>query len=435
MYKPFCVVSCCPDTYSGYGAHSRDFLKALYEAKKDEWDIKILSLRWGETSLGFINNNKEEWGWLNDLTLPGVSLPKQPEYWFQITVPNEFQPIGKWNCGVTAGIETTLCHTSWVEGCNRMNLVIATSNFTKQVLESSFYEMRDRNNNKTGELRIHVPIKVLFEGIDTTKYFFIDSKEIEEGPIVDELDNINEDFCFLFVGHWLPGILGEDRKNVGLLVKTFLEAFANTKKPPALILKTAGGGASILDRDEILHKLNIIHNSVKGKLPPVYLIHGEVSDSLMNILYNHPKIKAMVMLTKGEGYGRPLAEFTQSKKPVVASLWSGHLDFLSKEHTYLIGGSTTPVHPSAVVRDMILPEAQWFSPNVGDIDRMWKSLFNNYKTYSEPSKIQAHRIKTTFNLEEMKKELVKILDATAPKYNPLVIPKMPNMALPKLTKI
>lgn len=437
MYKPLCIVSCCPDTYSGYGAHSRDFIKALYEGKKDDWEIRVMSLRWGDTSFGFIDDNLVEWGWIKPLLLENGIIPKQPEFWFQITVPNEFQPIGKWNCGVTAGIETTLCHTTWIEGCNKMNLILATSNFTKEVLEKSIYELRDNNNNKTGELKITTPIKVLFEGVDTSKYFFIKDEDIFEGPIVDELDAIDEEFCFLFVGHWLPGVLGEDRKNVGLLIKTFLEAFADVKNPPALVLKTSGGGASILDRDDILNKLHAIHNIVKGKLPPVYLIHGEFSDSQMNILYNHSKIKAMVCLTKGEGYGRPLAEFTQSKKPVVASNWSGHLDFLSKENTYLIGGGVTPVHPSATMRDIILKEAHWFSPNVDDIMRMWKAMYNNYKMYIEPSKIQAHRIKTVFNLEEMKKELVKILSETTPKYQPLVIPKLPaNMGpLPKLTKV
>lgn len=437
MQRPLCVVYCCPDTYSGYGAHSRDFLKALYEAKSEVWDIKVLSVRWGETSFGFIDNNEKDWGWIKPLIVIGNQLPKQPEYWFQITIPSEFQPIGKWNCGVTAGIETTLCHTSWIEGCNRMNLVLATSKFTKEVLEQSKYQIRDNNNNPTGEIFIKTPIKVLFEGVDTSKYFFIKNEDLPSDPIIEDLDEIEEDFCFLFVGHWLSGIIGEDRKNVGILVKTFLESFRNMKKPPALILKTSGGGTSIMDREECLSKLNTIHNLVEGKLPPVYLLHGQFTDSQMNLLYNHPKVKAMVSLTKGEGYGRPLAEFTQSKKPVVASNWSGHLDFLTKEHTYLIGGTITQVHPSAVVKDMILPEAGWFSANIDDVHRMWKAMYENYKTYLEPSKIQAFKIKTTLNLEEMKKELVKIMDESAPKYQPLIIPKLPSnlQSLPKLTKI
>ena len=119
MNKPLCVISACPDTYSGYGARSRDFIKALYTLKKEEWEIKILSQRWGATPWNFIEKNKEEWGWMQPLILQGNQLPKQPEYWIQITVPNEFQPVGKtFNLGLTAGIETTICDPSWIEGIN-----------------------------------------------------------------------------------------------------------------------------------------------------------------------------------------------------------------------------------------------------------------------------------------------------------------------------
>jgi len=47
MSKPICIVSCQIDTYSGYGARSRDFVKSLIKNKDKEWDIKILSQRWG----------------------------------------------------------------------------------------------------------------------------------------------------------------------------------------------------------------------------------------------------------------------------------------------------------------------------------------------------------------------------------------------------
>ena len=47
----------------------------------------------------------------------------------------------------------------------------------------------------------------------------------------------------------------------------------------------------------------------------------------MNEIYNHSKIKAMVSLTKGEGFGRPLLEFSLTKKPIMVSGWSGHMDF------------------------------------------------------------------------------------------------------------
>ena len=55
----------------------------------------------------------------------------------------------------------------------------------------------------------------------------------------------------------------------------------------------------------------------------------------MNELYNHPKVKAMVSMTKGEGYGRPLAEFGLSKKPIIASGWSGQCRFPNSRYILL----------------------------------------------------------------------------------------------------
>ena len=157
--KQLCVISAPPDTYSGYGARARDFIKAIYELKKDEWDIKIMLQRWGQTPWGFIKNNEEEWGWMQPLILETPQLPRQPDVWFQITIPNEFQPVGKVNFGVTAGIETNVCAPTWVDGCNRMTATFVSSKHAKNVLESSSFEEKDKNTNQTVlTIRLHKPV-------------------------------------------------------------------------------------------------------------------------------------------------------------------------------------------------------------------------------------------------------------------------------------
>ena len=121
MSKPTFAISCPIDTYSGYGARSRDIVKAIIEL--DKYDVKIAPQRWGNTPFGFIKDHPE-WGFLNKYILTNPQLPAQPEIWMQITVPNEFQPIGKYNIGCTAGIESTIAPADWIEGCNRMNLIL-----------------------------------------------------------------------------------------------------------------------------------------------------------------------------------------------------------------------------------------------------------------------------------------------------------------------
>jgi len=424
--KPLVVVSCPLETMSGYGARSRDIVKALL--KHDKYDVKVISQRWGSTSWNALDINNEEDKKLLDTIWKHPQLPQQPDVWIQITVPNEFQSVGKFNIGITAGIETTICAPEWVEGINRMNLTLVSSNHAKNVFESSTFEKRDKNTNQTvGVIKLEKPIEVLFEGVDLNKYFYIDDNDLEETDLVLSLDNIKEEFCYLFVGHWLQGEIGEDRKNVGYMIKAFLETFKNKKNKPALILKTSQVTNSIMDREEILKKIDAVKQTVKGDIPNVYLLHGDLDDKDINDLYNHNKVKAMLSLTKGEGFGRPLLEFSTSKKPIIASNWSGHLDFLHPEYSILVGGTLTDIHPSAAVQNMILNEAQWFRPDDISVANSFKDVFENYNKYLESSKRQAHYSKTNFSFDKMVEALDNIFENK--------IPKQVELKLPKLKKV
>ena len=423
--KQYCVISCPIDTYSGYGARARDFVKALYELKKDEYDVEILAQRWGSTPWGYIKDHSEEWGFLQPL-LAKQPMTKQPDLWIQITVPNEFQSVGKFNIGITAGIETTLCPVSWIDGLNRMNITLASSKHAKDIMMSTGYKEQDKNGNAIRDLKVEKPIEVLFEGVDLNKYFYIADEDLDGTDLVQSLDEIKEEFCYLFVGHWLQGDLGEDRKNVGLTVKTFLETFRNKKNKPALILKASGAGSSIMDRNTMLDKIDAIRNTISGDLPNIYLLHGELDDKDINNLYNHGKVKAMISLTKGEGFGRPLLEFTLAKKPIIATAYSGHVDFLYMENTCLVGGSLKQIHPSAVVDNLLVKESAWFSPDVKQAEFYLRDVYEKYSKYEEKAKKQAHQSKTKFSFEEMKTLLGTYLDK---------IPKQVGLTLPKLKKI
>jgi glycosyltransferase involved in cell wall biosynthesis len=417
------VVSCPIDTYSGYGARSRDFVKGLLADKK--YDVKILSQRWGNTRFGYLEDHNEDD--LSSRIIP--NLTEKPDIWIQITVPNEFQPVGKFNIGVTAGMETTLVHHSWIEGCNRMNLVLTSSKHSKSVFESTQYERKDKNTKQhAGMIKVEVPIEVLLEGADLTKY--------SDNPTTElDLSSVDESFCYLVVGHWMQGDFGHDRKNIGYTVKAFLEAFKNKPSQPALILKTQQVGTSILDREAILDKIEDIKRSVKGKLPNVYLLHGEISDQQMNQLYNHPKVRVMVSHAKGEGFGRPLLEFSVVGKPIIASGWSGQIDFLQGDKCVLIGGNLQNVHPSAVQKDMILKEAQWFTPDDGQVGKAFKETYKSYKKYIQLAKQQKHFSKTNFSMEVMIKNLHDLLDKYVPEFPKQIKLTLPKLNLPKLEKL
>jgi len=424
--KPLLIISCPIDTYSGYGARSRDIVKALIEQNK--YDVKVLPQRWGNTPWGFIKDHSEEWGYLEPHLLPqGNQLPAKPKVWIQITVPNEFTPLGDYNIGITAGIETTICHNTWVDGVNRMDLTLVSSEHAKATFERSHFTKQTPQGQVLEEVFVKKPIEVLLEGANLDKYF--PSKETNNF----DLTSIKESFAYLFVGHWMQGDVGEDRKNVGLLIKAFYETFKNKKKTPALILKTSGAGASYMDRDMILNKLHQIRSTVEAEtLPNIYVLHGELSDKEVNDLYNHKKVKAMVSLTKGEGFGRPLLEFSLTKKPIIATNWSGHIDFLDSKFTTLLQGELKQVHPSAQVKDMILAESSWFSPNHGEIGVKLNDMYKNYKNYEKGAMLQYHKSKNNFSFQNMADHLSIIFDQYVPEFPSAVQLSLPKLEMPKI---
>ena len=427
--KPLMLITGPVATRSGYGSHSRDLVRSLIAM--DKFDIHINSLRWGNCPMNAIDESKPEDVEILSRILKNNELSRQPEIHIQISVPNEFTPIAKYNIGITAGIENTAPKAEWIQGMNRMNMNIVPSKFVKGIFESvSYEEINEQTKQKTGELKCTSPIEVLFEGVDTKVYG--KTKDISD-DLKTEMSNIEERFVFLYTGHWLQGDLGHDRKDTGMLLKTFLETFKNKPNPPALVMKTSGATFSIIDRNEIKQKIEEIKDTVKGKLPPVYFLHGDLTDEEMNQLYNYPKVKAHITFTHGEGFGRPLLEASVSEKIVIASDWSGHKDFLNKNNSVLLPGTITPVHKSSLPKEMLVECAQWFTVNYQYASQVMMDVFKNNRKYNMMAKKQSMYNRVNFSMDKMTKDFGKILDRYLPKFEEQ--PQQVDLKLPKLKMI
>ena len=230
---------------------------------------------------------------------------------------------------------------------------------------------------------------------------------------------------------WGAGNYGEDRKDIAKLVKIFYESFANKKEQPALILKSNQATFSILDREECLSKINNIKSKFPSdwNLPNVYLLHGSLSTEEMNKLYNHPKVKAFVSLTHGEGYGRPMQEATMVGLPVIASGWSGQMDFLSETDSMLLGGELVEVPKSQHWKDIIIPESQWFNVNEQQAYKAMNYCFENYDEVKEKALNLMKVNRDKFTLDKMSEKLDEIITPMIDK-----IPTQVGIKLPKLKK-
>ena len=417
-------------TRSGYGDHCRDLMKSL--RKMDKYDIKIIPLRWGNTPQNQVDGESDFGRWMLERVVPQLEF--KPDVFMQVSVANEFEPKGEYNIGVTAGVETTICPKDFIDGCNKMDLIIVPSNFTKQNIGGTVYQQQDQASGQiVGELRVTKPIQVLFEGVDTEIF--------SKGSGKDVLANVKEDFNFLIVGHWLKGDIGQDRKDIGMAIKTLATVFQYlpADKKPGIIVKTSHAGFSVIDREGTREKLEAVLKPFGDKCPSLYLIHGDMEETDMSNLYHHPKVKAMVSFAKGEGYGRPMAEFTLTGKPIIASGWSGQMDFLPPEHAVLLEGSLTAVHESAADQ-FIMKEAQWFTVNYSTAANKLYDVYKNYDIYLKQSEGLKENTKSKFTLDKMHDTFSEILDSnikSKPKLVPFNVPKLNSskMQIPKLNKI
>ena len=434
-YRPKCIVRAPVTTRSGYGGMSRDIVRHLIEY--DKYDVEVHSINWGETPMNALDVNNSADKMILERIVP-EEFSTQPDLYISISIPTEFQPRGKYNIGITAGIETTQASVEWVEAMNRMDVNFVISEHAKKVFDASKYQAHNEHGEQIGVMECQKPIEVLHNCIDTYTYKKLNRAQLESS-VKSMIDTIPEKFNFMFVGHWLRGEIGHDRKNVGLLVKLFYELFKREefKERPGLILKTNAVNSSLLDREEIISKVKSVKNSVELEdgetLPNVYIVHGELTDKELNSLYNHNKVKVHITFTKGEGFGRPLLEASLTGKPIIAPGWSGHMDFLNPEQSILLGGELEDVHESAQWETILVEGSKWMQIDPNMAATAMVEAFKNYKPWRTKANKLAKANKNNFNYKKIRSNMWKLLDKYVPEFQEPV--KKMELNLPKLTKV
>ena len=421
------------NTRSGYGDHARSLFYSIMD--REDLDIKCLDVKWGSTPRNHLRPEVPRHKKLLDSFVDQEQIQGQPDVLIDIRIPNEFASGAKVNIGITAGVETDVVSPEFLEGMNRMNFNIVPSKFTADTFNRCTYDkMQDLPNGqkqKAGEIKNEKPIAVLFEGVDTDIYFPKQKHELEK-DVYDELNElIKEDFAYLHVGQWGKGGFGEDRKNIGVLIKSFLKAFANISNPPALVLKTNGANFSLLDRHETKKRIKEVTDMFTGvDLPNIYLIHGDFTIEEMSTLYNHPKIGAFITCTHGEGFGRPMLEASCCDLPVIATKWSGHLDFLTDSESMLIDGFLKEVPKSALWKPIIVEPSKWFNVNEADVVRKIRTFHKKRKLIQKKANRLGKKNRREFSLKAMADKFNDIINDVLKE-----VPQAVSLKLPKLKKV
>ena len=438
--KPVFIFESSLFVRAGYGDWSMALAKSLLRYNKihnDKYDIKIVPTRWGacpsKHSIDELKDDEERE--LFTMILK-QQLQKIPEVYMKVSISNEFKKMGKFNIGASAFVEVTIPPTEFIEGVNNMDAVFTMSKFSKDVMEKAAFNKKFQDGH-TEPLKVNKSIDIVPWGVNTNIF-----KKTDE--TINSIDNImskiHEEHCFLFCGQWTHGNgLYIDRKDIGMLIKTFLSTFKNEKIKPALILKTSGVNFSKIDKADILNKIHLIKQDVGDiGLPEVYLIHGELSDSELNALYNHKKVKAHINFTHGESWGMSLLQASLSGKPILATNWGGHLDYLNKDNCNLLDAEIKQISGGSV-NDYYMKESSWAYVNYDQAGRKMKGLLD--PDIYEKLLVKADNLRIEneqkFSLQAMDNEFHAFLDKI-PEFameSKIVLPKLTKIQLPQLKKI
>lgn len=343
---------------SGYGVHSRQIFK--YLMKKQGIDLKVQILPWGITP--WYLNSDDLNGLVGEIIQRSNITPEdQFDVSLQVQLPNEWDPeAAKYNVGITAGVETDGANPMWASThCEKMDMVIVPSEHSKNSLLKY-------SSTKT-------PVNVVPESFYEELLY---SKE--QLPDLD-LD-FSTDFNFLTVGV-LTGLSPEtDRKNLFYQIKWFVEHFKNNENV-GLVVKTNRGRETTIDRKGTAMMLKKLLNEIGHTgTPKVYLLHGAMSRKELTSLYRHPKIKAFVSATRGEGFGLPLLEASVAELPVIATNWSSHKEFLDLGKWLPVKYDLVPVHETKVDNNIFIKNSKWAFVKEED----FKSKLENF--YNKPQK-------------------------------------------------
>jgi glycosyltransferase involved in cell wall biosynthesis len=383
-------------TQSGYGEHTRFIFRSLM-SRPDLFDVYLIPTSWGKT--GWLMEETEERNQIDEIvkrTAESMQKGIVFDVSMQVTIPNEFERIARYNIGVTAGTETTKISPEWLTKCIDMEKIIVVSEHTRDSILNTKYLATNNKTQETLTAKVTCPVDVINYPVKSYKKTKLN------------LD-LKYDTNFLTVGTWIP------RKNMDNTIKWFLETFKDDEV--GLIVKTSQAKNCLADRRNCLNKLNGILKDYEDRKCEVYLLHGDMSEQEMHSLYQDKKVSALISFTHGEGYGLPLFEAAYSGLPIIATNWSGHLDFLKmpskgkmKPMFYPVSHELKFIQKEAVWPGVLIAESEWAFPKEWDAKRkMRQFLKNKTAAKTQATKLKKY-LKENFSQEIMMNKVVESVE-------------------------
>jgi len=378
---------------SGYSLHSRTLADSLINMENGP-EVFLIDLQWAEAtrSPAYVSRYEDRIAhtqqFMKFLQSTNAKVNEVFDCCFQVRPPNEWQRVTNFDVGVTAALETVTAPKEWVDNCNMMKKILVVSTHAKQNLLNAVCHGR----------KILTPIEVV--------------------PFYNTMPENKEKFCgyenisttknFLCVSQLAP------RKNLHNMVAWFIEEFKDDADA-GLILKTYIKNNSVMDRQLTSESFNkFIEVNFPEKKCKIYLLHGGLSDSEIESLYDKETITGYVSAAHGEGFGIPIFNAVCSGIPVIAPAWSGHLDFLSAPVKNETSGKVKTknlflktsydikkVEKGHLMPGLITEDCEWCYPIAKSFKKNLRSLVSSPKSHEKNAETLKEHILETYTKEKI----------------------------------
>jgi glycosyltransferase involved in cell wall biosynthesis len=360
-------------TASGYGEHARMVYRAL-KSEPDVFDIFIHPLPWGQTSwLWEDNQERRDVDELINKTQVYVQNGGQFDIAVLVTIPNEWERIAPLTIGVTAGIETSKVSAQWILKANEVvDKIVVPSEFSAEIFKKTTYKAQDQFGKEI-ELKLERPIEVV--GYPVKKFDSLPNLNL----------NLDYDFNFLCVAQAGP------RKNLEKTIDYFYKTFKDKKV--GLVLKISKANNCVRDKMFCMDMVKGFQSQYPDALCKIYLLHGFMTDAEIHALYVEPKIKCLLSLTHGEGFGLPLFEAAYSGLPIISHEWGGQTDFLfieenGKKKSYFakVEFDLKTIQSEAVWEGLLEKDSMWAYPKEFSVCTKMMEVYKDHGRFKGQAK-------------------------------------------------
>jgi len=403
-----CALKYCGPVYdpSGYAEIARCFVKEL-DRSGVSLSLDVVSYDKGRPDLG------------TDHELFESLRHREAVYRAKIinANPDCFRPqreTGCVNIGFTM-FEATRVPARWVHACNEMDGILVPSSWNRTVFEQS---------------GVTVPVRVAAPGINLpcgesppqdTAGQTISFRRLLENPLCvrgkirlprlfrcpaprwqpARISDYAESFKFYSVCQWT------ERKNAHGLLRTYLSEFRKTDNV-CLVLKTYRRNTTAAEQARVAEEVVAVRDSMQ--LPdhaPVLLISGLLSQS--QIRWLHQACDCFVLPHRAEGFGMPHLEAMSHGNPVIATGFSGNLEFMDAGNSILLPYQLRPVAGMGW-SDVYDGDMMWADPDLGALRKAMRKMYAQRQYALDLGRRAREHTRCNFGWSERVKQFLNAVD-------------------------